>query len=127
MAVGVCAEATMDEAKKTADGRRRWEHWTEDQARASLEELAQSGVSMQQFAQNKGVSTQRIAYWKKRLAEGGATTFIAVPLSIRTRPEESLTMRHLEIAVGRVAIRIREDLDVERLVRIIGALARETA
>jgi hypothetical protein len=35
----------MGDESKTADGRRRWQHWTEDQAGAAMEELAQSGVS----------------------------------------------------------------------------------
>ena len=43
----------MEEESKTADGRRRWQHWTEDQARAALEELAQSGVSIAKFAEMK--------------------------------------------------------------------------
>jgi hypothetical protein len=60
----------MEEESKTADGRRRWQHWTEDQARAALEELAQSGVSIAKFAEIKRVSVQRLAYWRKRPAQG---------------------------------------------------------
>lgn len=33
----------MEENSKRADGRRRWRHWTEEQAQAALGELAQSG------------------------------------------------------------------------------------
>jgi len=59
----------MEDESRTADGRRRWQHWTEEQARAALEELAQSGMSTAKFAESKGVSAQRVAYWKKRLVE----------------------------------------------------------
>lgn len=113
----------MVEEEKTAGGRRRWEHWTEEQAQAVLEELTRSGMSMRQFAQSKEISTQRISYWKKRLADGRPTTFVAVPLPA-TRlggpPERS----QIEIGFGAITIRVREDLDVEHLTRIVGALAR---
>jgi transposase len=109
------------EEGQTAGGRRRWVHWTEEQARAALDELSRSGTSIREFAQSKGVSTQRIAYWKKRLAEGGSTTFVAVPMPTMTRPAGQ---SQIEIAIGDVAIRVREDLEVEHLARIVGALAR---
>lgn len=108
------------EESKTTDGRRRWVHWTEEQARAALDELSSSGTSIREFAKSKGVSTQRIAYWKKRVAEAGPTRFVAVALPAR-RPMDG---SQIEIAVGDVAIRVREDLGVEQLARIVGALAR---
>lgn len=109
------------EETKTADGRRRWVHWTEEQARATLEELAKSGETIRNFAQSKGVSTQRIAYWKKRLVEGGPTTFVAVELPSATG---AIGPSRMEIVVGGITIRIREDFEVEHLARIVGALGR---
>ena len=110
----------MEEAK-TADGRRSWVHWTEEQARAMLDELAKSGASIRAFAQSKGVSTQRIGYWKKRLVDAGPTTFVAVPLPSATG---AIGSSRMEIVVDGITIRIREDLDVEHLARIVGALGR---
>ena len=68
----------MEEESKTADGRRRWRHWTEEQARAALGELAQSGLSIAKYAEIKGVSVQRLAYWRKRLRATSPTRFVAV-------------------------------------------------
>lgn len=117
----------MVEEEKTADGRRRWEHWTEEQGQAALEELKLSGMSMRQFAQSKGVTTQRIAYWKKRLADVRSTTFVAVPLPAGVRSAGLAGPSQIEIGLGAITIRVREDLDVEHLARIVGALARGTA
>jgi hypothetical protein len=41
----------METESKTADGRRRWQHCTEEQARAALDELAQSNLSVAKFAE----------------------------------------------------------------------------
>jgi transposase-like protein len=111
----------METESKTADGRRRWQHWTEEQARAALDELAQSGLSVAKFAQSKGVSAQRISYWKKRLAESVPMSFVAVVPAIPSRPP---TSPGIEIVLDGVAVRVREDLDVEHLARIVDALAQ---
>lgn len=50
----------MEDERKTADGRRRWQVWSDQEARAALEELSRSGVSVAKFAQARGVSVQRI-------------------------------------------------------------------
>jgi|SRR5580658_3508129 hypothetical protein len=110
----------MEEESKTADGRRRWQHWTEDQARAALEELAQSGVSIAKFAEMKRVSVQRLAYWRKRLREAGPTRFVHVDVSPARRAAEPC----IEILVDGVVVRVRQELDADKLVALIDALAR---
>lgn len=109
----------MEDESKTADGRRRWQAWNEQEARAALEELSRSGVSVAKFAQARGVSVQRIFYWRKRLAqsEGPPMTFVPVAVS---GPAGS----HIEIVAGPVTLRVREDLDVRQLAHIVEALAR---
>lgn len=115
----------MEDESKTADGRKRWRHWTEQEARVTLAELAQSGLSMAKFAEGAGLSTRRLAYWRKRLAETGPTEFVPVALSPSGRPGASTERPHIEITVAGVAVRVREDLDVEHLARIVEALARQ--
>ena len=110
----------MEEESKTADGRRRWRHWTEEQARAALGELAQSGVSVAKFAEIKGVSVQRLAYWRKRLCAAAPTRFVPVDVSKATRWAEP----RIEIAVDGVVVRVREELEVGKLVELVEALAR---
>lgn len=115
----------MEDESKTADGRKRWRHWTEQEATAALAELARSGLSMARFAQSSGHSIRRLTYWRKRLAETGPTEFVPVALAPLARPSASTERPHIEIAIEGVAVRVREDLDVEHLARIVEALARQ--
>jgi hypothetical protein len=108
--------------KSPASAEARWRKWSEQEARSMLEELASSGESALGFSKRKGVSAQRIGYWKKRLAclppvvAFKEVSFAALPLS---------TAR-IEITVGVVQIRVREDLSVEHLARLVGALALQS-
>jgi hypothetical protein len=96
-----------------------WRQWTEEEGRAALEELARSGEGLVRFAQSRGISTGRLAYWKKRLGEAPSDppAFVEVPLSAAGRGQ-------IEIAHDGVVVRVREDLDVEHLARIVEALGR---
>jgi hypothetical protein len=105
-------------AVEPGSGRR----WTEDEARAALAELAQSRESVAAFTQSRGYSAQRIRYWKKRFGETGAVpAFVSVrwPAGAPT----SSAPRSLEIVIGGVTLRVREDLDVEHVARLVEALA----
>ncbi len=97
---------------------RRWRQWTEQEARAALGELAESGESGAGFARRKGISTQRLAYWRTRL--GGAAKFIAVALPAARSPS------CIEIAAAGVVVRVREDLDVDRVASLVEAIGRRT-
>lgn len=110
----------MEDESKTADGRRRWQSWTEQEARAALDELSRSGVSVAKFAQARGVSVQRIFYWRKRLAEGASVKF--VPVAVSTAATLPAVGSHIEIVAGPVTLRLREDMDVKQLARIVEAL-----
>src|SRR5262245_59469651 len=104
---------------------RRWRQWTEDEARAALQELAATGESRAGFARRRGVSTQRIAYWSKRFARrrstaAGQTDFVAVRLPVTP------STAWIEIAASRVVVRVREDLDVDHVARLVEAIGRRT-
>lgn len=99
---------------KTWDGGR----WTEQQARHALAELATSGESAASFARRKSISTQRLAYWRKRLARPETTEFVAVEL-----PGTGLT-RRIEIAAAGVVVRVREDLAVDHVAQLVEAIGR---
>lgn len=102
---------------RAADRRRRWRVWGEQEARAALAELAESGESISRFALRRGISAQRIYYWKKRMAETVAPAFVAVPLT-------AARVEQIEITADGVTIRVREDLAKERLAEILDVLAR---
>lgn len=89
-----------------------------------LEEFAASGESAARFARRSGVSARRLAYWKERLADTGKPAFVPVALPSASA---AAACAHLEIVSGGVMVRVREDLDVEHLARIVEALARRNA
>jgi transposase-like protein len=91
--------------------------WSEQEAREALAELARSGESMGRFARRKGVSTQRLYYWRKRLAQGEAPAFVAVPLTPARGSQ-------IEIASDSVTVRVREDLDLDHVASLIEVVAR---
>ena len=96
---------------------RRWHRWTESEAREALEEFAAGGESAAVFARRRGISTQRLGYWRRRLSRSGMTEFVAVAL-----PDVSRAF--LEIAVGGVVVRVREDLDVGHVAGLVEAIGR---
>jgi hypothetical protein len=105
-----------------AGNRGGWHQWTEDEARAALTDLARSGQSAAEFARSRGFSTQRIYYWKKRLgATSAVPAFVPVRLPVVAPP--TLARPTIEIFSRGVTVRVREDLDVEHVARIVEALA----
>ncbi len=109
--------------KSRVEGRRCWWQWTEADARAALAELARSGESLAEFARSRGVSTQRVRYWKKRLGASEQAAFVAVRLP-EAVPSTVVLGAHVDILWAGVTVRVREDLDVEHVARIVYALAR---
>jgi len=58
-----------------------------------------------------------VAYWRKRLSKPTRAEFVAVTL-----PKTSRAV--LEIMVGAVVVRVREDLDTERVAGLVEAIGR---
>jgi transposase-like protein len=102
--------------QRTADGRRRWRQWGEQEARDALSELARSGEGVARFARRKGISEQRLYYWRKRIGQTHAPAFVAVPLPA--------SIPQVEIATEAVTVRVREDLDLEHLAALIEVVVR---
>lgn len=99
---------------------RHWRQWTEEEARAALEELDGTGESAAGFARRRGIRPQRLAYWKKRLPARARTKFVAVELPpAAPRPA-------IEIATGGIVVRVREGLDVDHVARLVEAIGRLT-
>jgi hypothetical protein len=112
----------MGRGERTARQRGGWHQWTEDEARAALAELAGSGRSAAEFARSRGFSIQRIQYWKKRLGAPRAVPAF-VPVRLPVTAAIAVTGRIIEIVTGDVTVRVREDLDVEHVARIVEALS----
>jgi transposase-like protein len=77
--------------------------WTEDDARAVLDECRRSGETIAAFARRHGVTAARLYWWKKRLAllAPASPTMSLVPASIMPG-ETTLTIR----MPGEVAIEV---------------------
>ena len=101
--------------------RRHWHQWTETEATAVLGDFATAGLTPAKFCARRGISRGRLAYWRERLSTGSTPAtpaFVAVTLPISRRPDA-----HIEIECGGVLLRVREDIDVEHLARLVAALA----
>ena len=109
--------------------RKRARRWNESEAAEALRECAKSGLPLETYAKREGYSGQRLRNWRRRL--GGELTVAPVSFVPVTVAESDVRAhdrgsRNLSIEVGRVKVRLREDLDVEHLARIVGALDRIT-
>jgi len=104
----------MEKEVGGGEGRGRW---GEPEGRAAVAEWARSGASAMVFAQSRGFSAKRLEYWKRRLRAPSSSAFMAVALPSQGREP-------IEIVSEGVSVRVREDLDVEHVARIVSALAR---
>lgn len=99
----------------------RWKRWKEPDARRALAELRRSGLSAAEFCAREGYSVTRLRYWTERLDVQGderLPTVSFVPLTLG----DTTDARHIEIERGGVVLRVREDLDVEHVARLVAAL-----
>lgn len=103
------------------DGERHWHQWTEKEAREALAEFAASGETAAAFSRRTGISHRRLAYWRKRVAPGERTDFVAVDLAGVGVP------RCLEIVAAGVVIRVREDLEADQVARLVEAIGRRVS
>ena len=105
--------------QKNRSSRGGWRPWSEKQARARLDALAESGLSVAAFARRRGVSARRLPYWAQRLDQPARVAFVPVSFPAVVAPPDAV----IEIAAGDVVLRVREGLHVEHLARLVAALA----
>ena len=109
----------MSQRPKTA--RRHWHQWTESEAAAVLDDFAAAGLTPSEFCAQRGISRGRLAYWRERLSVSPSAT---VPAFVEVaQPARSHRDAHIEITRGGVVLRLREDIDVDHLARLVAALA----
>ncbi len=108
-------------SRRPMPARRPWHQWTETEATTVLGDFATAGLTPAKFCARRGISRGRLAYWRERLSTASTAAtpaFVAVTLPISRRPDA-----HIEIERGGVLLRVREDIDVEHLARLVAALA----
>jgi hypothetical protein len=109
-------------SRDTQQPGRRWRQWKEPDARKALAAWRRSGLSAGAFSARAGYSETRLRYWSERLrAEPSprSSPVSFVPVALSNAPRE----HHIEIERGGVVLRVREELDVEHVARLVAALA----
>ena len=104
-------------------GRGGWQQWSEAKARRMLAAFARSGADASAFAKSRGITTRRIQYWSKRLADETSVAFVPVPIPEPTAARDAL----IEIASGDVVVRLREGTDVEYVAQLVVAIGGRRA
>ncbi len=103
---------------------------TRSEARALLEELTTSGLKPSVFAQRKGLSTQCLSYWSKKLGIPLRSTppstlpaFLPVQFHAAPAPAPTPTRARFEIALreGRT-LRVPVDFDRTALTHLVATL-----
>ncbi len=115
----------MSKVEKGGESQQRvrgWRQWKESDAREALAQWRRSGLSAAAFCAREGYSQTRLRYWLERLGEqrgARATSVSFVPVAW----ENCGRGRQIEIERQGVVVRVREDLDVEHVARLVAALA----
>lgn len=108
--------------------------WRVPEARAALDALAASGLSVSAFAEQEGIDEERLYRWRRRFArerkaEARAVTPTTTPAIIELRAATPSPLRaaaeSVEIVlVSGVVLRVAETIDPARLARLIAGLER---
>lgn len=105
-------------AKAWRTGEQRY-RWTEEEARRVLAELTATGESVAAFCRRTGISRARLTYWQKRVSPRLPTTdFVSVDLA------GVAGAKWFELVAGGVVLRVREELDVDLVARLVEAVSR---
>lgn len=106
---------------KQATVGRAWRRWTEEEARPALDELARNGESAEAFARRRGISPQRLRYWKKRLAETAMSQPAFVALTL---PAVPVARGEIEVRIDEIVIAVHDRCDVEQVASLVAAIVR---
>jgi transposase-like protein len=116
----------------------RRRRWRVPEARAALDALAASGLSVSAFAEQEGLDKERLYRWRRRFArehkaEARAVTTPATPatpaiIELRAKTSPSPRRAAIEpveiVLVSGVVLRVAETIDPARLARLVAALER---
>jgi hypothetical protein len=112
----------VKQSRETQSSGRRWKQWKEPEARAALASWGRSGLSAAAFCTREGYSQTRLRYWSERLGEisqARTPSVSFVPIAVG----DVRRVRQIEIEHAGVVLRVREDLDVVHVARLVAALA----
>ena len=103
--------------------------WTEQDARAALAALEQSGQSVRVFAEGHGLDPQRLYVWRRRLGKAEPITFreLMVRPSLPVAAAEECGTRFELVLPSGVVLRVPSRFDVSALERLLAVLAEARA
>ena len=94
---------------------------TEERWRSHVMAWAKSGLTCKAYAAKARVNAGTLAGWKSKLGEAAApASFVEVTSEIAATAERGAGM--VELAVGRVVVRLRGRFDAEALTRLLDVL-----
>lgn len=97
--------------------------WTEDEARATLAAVSQSGLSLAAFARRHGLCDRQLYWWRARLRSHSGLEPASRPfVRIRTHSVPSLEASGVEIVVSDTVIRVAPGFCPQTLVQVLAAL-----
>jgi hypothetical protein len=103
--------------------------WTEVEARSVLDGLKRSGLSIEKFARSRGLTPQRLYWWKKKLCIRADRSTGATPALLPVRVTES----HPEARRGEPVtvllrsghiLKVGRDFDETAFARVVELLER---
>jgi transposase-like protein len=102
--------------------RSRAPRWTQAEARAVVEDLRRSGLSVSQFAAEHGLAVERLYRWRQRL-QSGKTSAPRSPrfAEVTVRPSAPPAAIEIELP-GSVAVRISGGTRVDDAIAILSRL-----
>jgi len=97
--------------------------WTEDEARAALAAVGQSGLSLAAFARRHGLCDRQLYWWRSRLRTHPSVEPATRPfVRIRTHALPSRDSSGVEIVIPDAIIRVAPGFCPETLARAVAAL-----
>jgi hypothetical protein len=99
--------------------------WTVTEAQQVLAELERSGLSDRAFARQKGLDSQRLWWWRRRLEQARqdeAVAFVEVkPTAVMSGPHENVDVLEVRLLNGRVVM-VPTVIEPMVLVRLLDAI-----
>jgi hypothetical protein len=101
--------------------------WTEVEARGVLSALAKSGMPLERFARERGITPQRIYWWKKKLEakdEGKSNALALLPVSVPAPAEPRRGEPVTVLLRSGHMIKVARGFDEEAFARVVEILER---
>src|SRR6187549_2317005 len=99
--------------------------WTEIEARGVLNALAKSGLSIEKFARDRGLTPQRIYWWKKKLFPPKVPSMSLLPVRVVEPPAVAKRGEPVTVMLrsGHM-VKVGRDFDEEAFTRVVALLER---